>query len=74
MDTILKLIYTIVVFLLIAEVLFRKITKPFVRLIERECCEGCGTFNHKLHDHYGYRSCSVECDMFLDEVFEEMQY
>lgn len=59
---------------------YYQITEPFRLQLEKlkdhlnvkEICDGCGeTFNHHLHDHFGYRSCSIDCDSFLDEVFVE---
>lgn len=36
------------------------------------CCDGCGSeFNYPIHDHFGYSSCSIECDEILEEnIFE----
>lgn len=76
-ELILLCFYT-VVFCYGAKIIYGQITEPFKKLVEppiTEGCEGCGNrFNHKLHDHFGYRSCSVACDDFLDEVFEETKY
>jgi hypothetical protein len=64
-------------------ILYLQIIEPFEEeakkmqdlLKVKETCDGCGkNFNHQIHDHFGYKSCSVDCDDFLNDVFAEMKY
>lgn len=73
----------VILFCIGCHLLYLQITNPFRDEAERqkeklrvkETCDGCGSiFPHQLHYHYGYKSCSVECDEWLDELFIEMNF
>lgn len=48
--------------------------KPFNSPSNPNQCDGCGkVFDYPIHDHFGYRSCSVGCDDILSDYIISMQ-